>query len=125
LHAAAITPPGPTALATYYVVVEGLKVDRQPGVVYNLYLNLPDGASDAASSTHLIGSINFFGVMSSNMSDAAHSMSNRFVSFDITPLVQRLGAQAVSGDLHVTIAPAGTPKGEAQPTMASLKIVSA
>jgi len=125
LHAAAITPPGPTAPATYYVVVEGLKVDRQPGVVYNLYLNLPDGASDAASSTHLIGSINFFGVMSSNMSDAAHSMSNRFVSFDITPLVQRLGAQAVSGDLHVTIAPAGTPQGEAQPTLASLKIVSA
>jgi tyrosinase len=121
----AATPQAATGPATYYVVIEGLKADTQPGVLYNLYLNLPDAAPETASATHLIGSINFFGVMSRNMGGVAHAMTNRFVSFDITPLVQRLGAAAVGGDLHVTVAPAGTPQAEAQPTLASLKIVSA
>jgi tyrosinase len=116
--AAAATPRTTGGPATYFVVVQGLQADTQPGVLYNLYLNLPDAASDATSASHLIGSINFFGAMS-------HAMRNRFVSFDITPLVQRLGTAAVSGDLHVTVAPAGTPQGEAQPTLASLRIVSA
>jgi tyrosinase len=122
---AAITPQGPGGPVRYYVVVQGLNSDRQPGVLYNLYLNLPDATSDATNAAHLIGSINFFGAMSHGLGADAHAMSSKFISFDITPLVQRLGAQAVSGDLHVTIAPAGAPQGEAQPTLASLKIVSA
>jgi tyrosinase len=109
---------------SYYVVIEGLNVDRQPGVLYNLYLNLPDAASDAISASHFIGSLNFFGSMSHEMGVGTHATINRFVSFDITSLVQRLGTQAVSGDLHVTVAPAGSPQAESQPKLASLKIVS-
>jgi hypothetical protein len=121
LNAGAITPGGPSGGANYYVVVEDPRINRQPGVLYNLYLNLPDGASPAATTAHLIGTLNFFGAMPRSMG----SMQGKFISFDITQLVQRLGAQAVSGDLQVTFAPAGTPESEAQPTVASLKIVRA
>jgi len=125
IRGAAIPQQGAGGPVSYYVVIEGLNVDRQPGVLYNLYLNLPEAASDATSASHLIGSLNFFGSMSHEMGVGTHATINRFVSFDITPLVQRLGTQAVSGDLHVTVAPAGTPQNEAQPKLASLKIVSA
>jgi hypothetical protein len=75
-------------------------------------------------ASHRIGSLNFFGAMPRNM-EGAHSTEGKFVSFDITTLVSRLGAKAVSGALNVTVAPAGTPEAEAQPTLASLKVVSA
>jgi len=53
------------------------------------------------------------------------AMQGKYISFDITQFVQRLGASAINGELHVIFAPAGTPEAEAQPTLASLKIVRA
>ena len=90
-------------------------------MLYHLYLNLSDAASPAATTAHLIGSLNFFVAVPFSMG----AMQGKYISFDITQFVQRLGASAINGELHVIFAPAGTPEAEAQPTLASLKIVRA
>ena len=45
------------------LIVKGLATDLQPGVVYNLYLDLPDGASGDKAKPHFVGTINFFNAM--------------------------------------------------------------
>ena len=121
--AAAFAEEIPEGLRTY-VKIEDFAAQAQPGVVYNVYLGLPEGADPAESDRHLVGTINFFGAVPHG--DEGHGaghgegMPERFVSFDVTEVARRLGDDAAPS---VTIAPVGQPAAEARPVLGRVALV--
>lgn len=106
-----------------HLVVRDLSTNLQPGVVYNVFVELPEGAATESSAPQLVGTINFFGAMPHG--DAAHgahesAAPERFTSFDVTDIVSRLGG--LSASPTVTIAPVGTPAAEASPVVGRVSL---
>jgi tyrosinase len=104
-----------------YLVLQDLSAHAPPGVMYDVYLNLPSGAGTKEALRHWVGDINFFDAVGHK-----HHASDQpgFVSYDITDLAQallvkrRLGPPAV-----VTIVPAGSPAASARPEIGRVMIV--
>ncbi|HWW61461.1 MAG TPA: tyrosinase family protein [Thermoanaerobaculia bacterium] len=99
-----------------YLVVNDLKTEGTPGVVYHLYLELPPHSGSAAGQ-YYVGSINFFAA------EHRHEGQPISVSFDITDLAKKLKAQGhLAAKAELTIAPAGTPASEAKPTVGEVAL---
>jgi tyrosinase len=95
--------PAP-GVGRYYLVIKDLEMNAQPGGVYQLYLDLPDGAAATTRDAHFVGFLNFFAAMPGMSMDSP----DRFRSYDISALVSRLGAAVVNGPVNLTvIAPDG------------------
>lgn len=47
--------------ATVFVELDGVEAERQPGVAWQVYLGLPEGAAPVEDSPHYIGSLALFG----------------------------------------------------------------
>ncbi|HEX3151239.1 MAG TPA: tyrosinase family protein [Gemmataceae bacterium] len=109
------------------LVLKGLRADAQPGVLYNLYLELPEGAKGEKAAPHLVGSINFFNAVAHG--EAGHGKMEakgpeRFEQFDITELSKGLqGKGLLKAKPTVTIAPAGTQAEKANPVIGEISIV--
>lgn len=99
--------PAPRRL---YLVIRNLQARAQPGVLYNVYLGV--GAGGRAVR---LGTINFFDAGSNGM------MSQKFVSFDVTGLVD--GSVSVK-TINVTVAPVGEPATDAQPVIGDITLAS-
>ena len=72
-----------------YLTVEGIEGERNPGVTYAVYVNLP-GDTDEHSEAHYAGNVSFFGIERTGKVDTdpgGHGMAR---SFDITGLVAEL-----------------------------------
>lgn len=108
-----------------FLVLGQLKADLQPGTLYNVFLALPEGLAPESDQDQLVGTINFFGVGHGDHNLEQAGMAERFVSFDITSLAQRLRAKNLlnTNKLSITIAPVGAPATEAQPIVGSMAIV--
>lgn len=115
-----------TAVPRMYLNVTDIEGTRNPGVVFGVYLNLPDSpgspedtatnADDASSAAdldradHLAGLISFFGIEDTDPATAAatrkepHGMR---YSFDVTDVVNRLraGGSWTADTLRVTLLP--------------------
>lgn len=102
-----------------YLNLADIEGEANPGIVYAVYVNLPEEAPEQARAAHLAGVVSFFGIElttpqgAAESAEAAHAMR---YSFDITRLVDRLRAQ---GDwdpdrLRVSVQPLGEePEAEA------------
>lgn len=93
------------ANTTFLLTFVGLQVEVDPGIAYNAYLDLPEGAAtgNGAMDPHFIGALSLFD---------AESPVDR--SLDITQYVRRrLAATAELDALNIRILPAGSPHGEA------------
>ncbi|MGB8031360.1 MAG: tyrosinase family protein [Terracidiphilus sp.] len=110
-------PPAPD-LGAYYLVIRDLQINAQPGVIYSLYLDVSESASDEALQAHKIGDLNFFHAMPG----MEMNEPNRFVSYDITELVKKLGTSASSGSVSLTIIPSGKPTAGSEPVIGSITI---
>jgi tyrosinase len=108
-----------TDLGRYYLVVRDLQVKSQPGVLYEIYLDLPQGASAETREAHKVGSLSFFTAMPGMRMDEP----TRFVSYDISALVKKLGDAAVSGPINLTVSASGQPAEGSQPVIGSISIV--
>ena len=93
------------ALRTYLNVTD-IEGNRNPGIVFGVYLNLPaDGTSDSRED-HLAGIVSFFGIEKTDPGAAAdrraepHGMR---YSFDVTGLVDRLRAEGNWDPGRVTV----------------------
>ena len=113
-----LNAPAPD-LGRYYLVIRDLQVKSQPGVLYDIYLDLPEAASAEARAAHKVGSLNFFTAMPGMRMDEP----TRFVSFDISGLVKKLGASVASGAVNLTITSSGQPAEGSQPVIGSVSIV--
>lgn len=109
-------PPAPD-LDTYYLVIRDLQINAQPGVIYSLYLDVSESASDETLQAHKVGDLNFFQAMPG----MEMNEPTRFVSYDITELAKRLGSSA-SGGVSLTIIPSGEPAAGSEPVIGSITI---
>jgi tyrosinase len=102
-----------------YLVLEQLHARATPEIIYDLYLNLPPGATGEEAQAHRVGDINFFEAAGHEGHD-----TDAFFSYDITDVarnlleMRRLGFNAV-----VTVVPAGIPAVNARPEIGRLSIV--
>lgn len=109
-----------------FLVLRNLQTDLQPGVLYNIHLELPESASAQATSARRVGTIHFFDAEADHAGHASASATSpeKFFSFDITDLARRLAASGqLSAKPRVTIVPAGQPQSSAQPVVGEISIV--
>ncbi len=87
-----------------YLTVEGIEGERNPGVTYAVYVNLPDDADvDEEPESHYAGNVSFFGIEHTRRVDTdpgGHGMAR---SFDITGLVSELRATGTWDPDEVTV----------------------
>lgn len=129
----ALRPVSPTALEegllisrmdklkggrSIYLVVRGLQAEEQPGVLYNIYLDLPAGTKPRKDDPHYVGQLNFFN------SAYAGSASDFFLSYDVTSVVRNLrGRKLLGARTTITISPAGTPENGAVPSIGRVELL--
>jgi len=109
----AVSLPKAKSSRRLYVVIRGLRVDVDPGVLYHLYLDLPAGAKPAANDPRFIGTINFYGVPPNASPDRA------FFTFDITDSARKLRSKK---DTTITFVPGGPAAPGAKVTIARVEI---
>ncbi len=98
------------AVPRMYLNVTDIEGTRNPGVVFAVYLNLPDDAAGAEREDHLAGLISFFGIEDTDPATAAatrkepHGMR---YSFDVTDVVNHLraGGRWTADTVRVTLLP--------------------
>ena len=100
----------------HYLILKGLEANAQPGVLYHVYLGLPEGAKPKPNDPHKIGIINFFDAVPV---EGSHNHDVSF-SFDVTNVLPRL---KLANEPTVTIAPANQPDAEAKPVVGSIALV--
>jgi hypothetical protein len=106
-----------------YLVVKDLRTIEAPGVLYRIYLDLPEGTQPNRVDPHYVGSVNFFNVQS--LGGAADDKGSRGFSFDITAVLKNLRAQDLLCEkTTVTIIPSGVPEGKSQPSIGRLELVA-
>jgi tyrosinase len=78
-----------------YLNLEGIEGERNPGLSYAVYVNLPDDDDpDADPEKHYVGNVSFFGVeLAGDVDRDDHGGHGLRYAFDITPLVEQLRAQ--------------------------------
>jgi tyrosinase len=91
-----------------FLDIEDIDAERNPGKIYNVYVNLPDPATPADLTTHHVGNVSLFGVeraRSPRGDEHAHSLR---ISIEITDLLNRLAADGTwqkGTELRVTFLP--------------------
>ena len=108
-----------------HLVIRNYRAEAQPGVVYNVYLELPGSGEGGSGEGYFVGSINFFGLVPHDGHEGhAGTGSAASISFDITDLAKRLRAEgALSDTPTVTIVPAGEPVADAKPIIGEIALV--
>jgi tyrosinase len=105
-----------------YLIVKNLQADAQPGVLYHLYLDLPEGAKDEKLTPHLVGTVNFFNAVM--LGGHGKKGPEPFFQFDITDLARSLlSRDLLTATPTLTIAPAGTPAEKANPVIGEVTVV--
>jgi hypothetical protein len=79
---------------------EGIKFDRNPGVAYEVYINLPEGQEPDYRSEYFAGTLGFFGLEPDHVHGGGHDpeaeghqQPSATVSYDVTPNVRALQAR--------------------------------
>lgn len=105
-----------------YLVLKNFRAAQPPGVLYHLYLDLPENAAPRKNDAHHVGILNFFGVTA--LPDSARPQEKAFRSYEITALAKRLHVQKlVSEPSTITIISSTTPAEDAQATIGRIEIV--
>jgi tyrosinase len=103
-----------------YLVLKNLETNVQPGVVYDLYLDLPENGQTGETTPNYVGSINFFGSHKGHGTNDAEG----FYSFNVTDVARKLQAGGgLTEEPTVTIAPAGKPASDAKPVVGQVSLV--
>jgi tyrosinase len=91
-----------------YVDVEDIEAERNPGIVYGVYVNLPDGPTDEDLAGHHVGNVSLFGVERARSPRGDGHGHGLRVSMEITELLDRLaseGSWQEGGRLLITFRP--------------------
>jgi tyrosinase len=73
------------------LALEGIEGERNPGVTYAVFVNLPDDADvDEEPESHYVGTLSFFGIEQTRRVDTDAGGHGLAHSFDITGLVSEL-----------------------------------
>lgn len=106
-----------------HIVVNDLRTVSEPGTLFDLYLDLPDGETPKRSDLHHIGSINFYEAARPTKDQAGRPPT--VMTFDITnPLRNMLAKKMLTPASTITIVANGTPAANAKPTIGSIEIIA-
>jgi tyrosinase len=86
-----------------YLELAEIEGDENPGTIYGVYLNLPDGASPEVAEAHHAATLSFFGIeraMRPARDEPAHAMS---MTRDITALLTALAQQNEWDGQHLLV----------------------
>jgi len=102
-----------------YLVLRDLRTDEPPGVLYDLYLDLPAGGQPRENDPHYVGSFNFY-----NAAASFAPADARFQSFDISDVARALRARGKLTDpTTITVVAGGTPDAAARPVIGRVELV--
>lgn len=102
-----------------YLVIDDVRANSDPGVVFRVYINLPRQARAAEAAMHEVGVLNFFEA-THHMPGMARNMAGIRVSFPVEH-----PARAQGGTLVVTIIPDGTPLPKSNPRVGRISLMRA
>jgi tyrosinase len=108
-----------------FLVVKDLKADIQPGVLYDVYVELPAGAAPAAHAERRVGTLSFFDSGHGDHEAEGAGAEVKFVSFDVTAALARLARGKIIGaaKLELTFVPLGEPSEGARPVIGDVSLV--
>jgi tyrosinase len=131
---AAKAPSGPSLAVTaragrnFYLRLDGLRAATQPGVAYDVYLDLPEGVTPDRSNASYVGSVNFFAAVVHGAHAAGHApaaAAKKSYSLVATDTVRKLQeAGRLTEAPRVTLVPTGAPRQGAAPTISSIALLS-
>jgi tyrosinase len=100
-----------------FLKLEGVRGEKLAAGVFEVYVNLPEGAKPQEFRDHRAGQISMFGVVESSQAETPHGGGGLNFSFDITNLVQRLQAKGHwrPASVHVAFAPIPDSAGKVHP----------
>ena len=119
----------PTGPRNLYLLLGGIMLNANPGeVVYNVYLDLPEGTKPTPDDPHYVGTVNFFHTpVGHDHAAAARSgepSHHGTTVFNVTDVVKNLqGSSGLSQQPTVTLIPSGTLRGDAKPVIAEVQLV--
>ena len=102
--------------------MKGVHTTSQPGVIYHLYIDMPEGPIKHDVVRH-VGSLNFFGATARH---AGNELSEDFAkrSFDITALVRILDSdELLTADTTLTIIRYQEIEVHSDPSVESVEII--
>jgi hypothetical protein len=98
-----------------YLVIEKLSAEAAVDAIYELYLDLPNGATPSRTDPHYVADLNFFDAES----------GRRGASFNITEMVATLQSKGALRDgATITLIPNGHPSAAARPSIGKIAIVA-
>jgi tyrosinase len=108
-----------------FLVIRNLNAQAPPGTLFDVFLELPEGASGSAAESNKIGSIHFFdAVPHGGHGAAAANAEQKFFSFDITDLAKRLVNEGrFTATPVLTIAPADQVEATARPVVGEIQLI--
>jgi tyrosinase len=103
-----------------YVVLNNIQARQEPGVVYDVYLDVPAGERPTLDDPGYVGTLNFF---SAHGEHAGHSDAS--VAFLATDVLRTLRQQGrIASQPTVTLVPEGTLVPAAEPQIGSISLIS-
>jgi tyrosinase len=107
------------AIGRLYLRLAGLSARTQPGVGYEVFLNMPEGTKGSARAAYQVGQVNFFDAVSHE----GHSGSPKFFVFDITDVAKKIaaGGAAVAAPV-VTISARGEADKQSSPAIGEVSV---
>lgn len=106
-----------------YLVLRELHAAEQPGVLYHLYLDLPQGSKPEKDDPHYVGSVNFYNAVPLE-GGRAGSNAKLFRSYDLTALLKNLQQRnPLSDRTTITIIPSGVPAISAKASIGRIEIM--
>jgi tyrosinase len=106
-----------------YLALRDLRTNLQPGVLYHVYLDLPEKVTPKEGQDHHVGAINFFDAAGHREEKAPAEGKGRSRSFDITQLARRLQSRKLLSEKPaVTIAPSREPISDAKPVIGRISV---
>ncbi|HEY5377987.1 MAG TPA: tyrosinase family protein [Pseudolabrys sp.] len=117
----------PAGSRNLYLVLTDIMLNAEPGdVVYNVYVDLPEGANPTPNDPHYVGTVNFFHIMTGHDMTAvpgtlAHHST---VAFNVTEAVRKLqSVNGLSQQATVTLLPSGKPAADAKPVVGRVELL--
>jgi hypothetical protein len=110
-----------------YLVLRGLRAEAQPGVLYHVYLDLPEGTPLEKGHPHYAGAINFFDATAHGDHEGAVEAKGmpKFYGLDVTSITKSLQQSGLLTEKPaLTIAPSGTPAEDAKPVIGEISLVA-
>jgi Common central domain of tyrosinase/Polyphenol oxidase middle domain len=87
----------------FHLRLSDIEGQKNPGIVYGVYVH-PPGDVDSASEQHRVGLVSFFGVEHSTKRGSDNPQPLTY-TFDITDVIQQLGARGAIDNLEVSVLP--------------------